>query len=185
METDISLLNIEDYLKYISKDGEWAEELEKYGVEEIYNINITDYIQNYGNNEIYYQFFSDCNHDQNYRKHLCILTNINNNQYNLLFDKKYNCFKNNENRLNFLYNSLMKIWNLNKKLNSEYKDFDKENASKEINKNNNNFDFNNEKNCNNNKTNVDLVKKESSDPNYDISKDSSLEYSNNNALYSE
>ena len=79
----------------------------------------------------------------------------------------------------------MKIWNLNKKLNSEYKDFDKENASKEINKNNNNFDFNNEKNCNNNKTNVDLVKKESSDPNYDISKDSSLEYSNNNALYLE
>ena len=52
-------------------------------------------------NDIYHQFFSDCNHDQIYRKNLCILTNINNNHYNLLFDKKYNCFKNTENRLIF------------------------------------------------------------------------------------
>lgn len=65
---------------------------------------MADYIQINDNNNIYHEFIYDCNHDNNYRKDLCILTNLNNNHYNLLFDKKYNCFKNNENKLIFLNN---------------------------------------------------------------------------------
>ena len=104
LETEIGLLNFQDYLNYIKNDGSWAGEIEKYAVEEIYNINLADYIQINNNSNIYHEFLYDCNHDNNYRKHLCILTNINNNHYNLIFDEKYNCFKNKENKLIYLYN---------------------------------------------------------------------------------
>ena len=95
LETEIGLLKFQEYLNYIKNDGAWAGEIEKYAVEEIYNINLADYIQINNSNNIYHEFFYDCNHDNNYAKDLCILTNINNNHYNLIFDKKYNCFKNN------------------------------------------------------------------------------------------
>ena len=104
LETEIGLLNFQDYLNYIKNDGSWAGEIEKYAVEEIYNINLADYIQINNNSNIYHEFLYDCNHDNNYRKHLFILTNINNNHYNLIFDEKYKCFKNKENKLIYLYN---------------------------------------------------------------------------------
>jgi len=86
LETEIGLLNFQDYLNYIKNDGSWGGEIEKYAVEEIYNINLADYIQINNNSNIYHEFLYDCNHDNNYRKHLCILTNINNNHYNNIIE---------------------------------------------------------------------------------------------------
>ena len=83
--------------------------IEKYISEEIFNINIVDYLEEDNNNDInnsYHKFFSDYNHDGNYNKDLCILSNINNNHYNLLYDKEYKCFKNSNNKLIFLNNSI-------------------------------------------------------------------------------
>ena len=104
IETEVGILNIEDYIIYIKKPKSWSGELEKYSEQELYNINIADYIVviDDTNNNIYHKFFTDCNHDNNYEKNLCILTSIANSHYNLLYDKKYNCFKNKNNYLIFL-----------------------------------------------------------------------------------
>ena len=84
--------------------------LEKLVVEEIYNINIADSIQtNYSDiKTIYLKFFYDYNNDNNYLKDLCILTQINNNHYNLLFDKNHKCYMNNKKELLFNINSINK-----------------------------------------------------------------------------
>ena len=58
----------------------------EYSAEELYKINITDYIESYDeiNNKIFYKFYTDCNHDNNYLKNFCLLTSIGNSHYNLL-----------------------------------------------------------------------------------------------------
>ena len=38
-------MNIDDFIDYIKKDGIWGGELEKYAAQELYNMNITDYIE--------------------------------------------------------------------------------------------------------------------------------------------
>lgn len=106
LETEIGLLNFNEYLNYIKTSQAWSGEIEKYAAEEIFNINIGDYIEEVNNhNQVFHKFFSDSNHDNNYNKDLCLLTNISNSHYNLLFDKNYNCFKNEKSLLIFLYNN--------------------------------------------------------------------------------
>ena len=61
--------------------------------------NICDYIQinifNKGNfYEAYHQYVYNLNNDDDYNKDLCIITQVNGNHFNLIFDKFYNCYKN-------------------------------------------------------------------------------------------
>ena len=62
-------------------------------MEEIYNINIVDYIEQIDNDNIYYKFSTDNNYDEIYLKDLCILANINNSHYS----KSLNGYNNNIN----------------------------------------------------------------------------------------
>ena len=98
LETEIGVLKIEDYLKYLSKDGAWEGELEKYAVEEIYNINIVDYIRNIIIMIYIINFFLIIIMIKIIDKHLYILININNNLYKLRSQdfRKGNSFKRNE-----------------------------------------------------------------------------------------
>ena len=135
-ETEIGLLDLDNYIDYIKKPNAWSGELEKYAAEELFNINIADFIETKSNinNLTIHKFFADCNHDQNYDKDLCLLTSINNSHYNLLYDKKYNCFKNENMKLIFLNNipkhknlninnkiNLINITKVNKTMNIDYK----------------------------------------------------------------
>lgn len=137
-ETEIGIVNINQYLEYIEKPKSWSGELEKYEVEELYNINIADYLEKVDNNDITcHKFLYDYNHDRNYLKDLCILTSINNNHYNLIYDKIYNVFKNNKLQLIFLNNM-----NMNKNKNTNI-------AKIELSKFNNN-------NCNKNYKSINV-----------------------------
>ena len=80
-------MDIHDYIEYIAKPNKWGGELEKYAIQEIYNINIADYkiITNNKGELLFYQFIYNLNQDYNYNKYLCLITIINNNHYNLLF----------------------------------------------------------------------------------------------------
>ena len=79
IETEIGLLNFHEYLNYIKNPGAWSGELEKYAIEDIFKINIVDYIGIKENNNIFtHQFFYDYNHDKMLDKHLCILSQMNN-----------------------------------------------------------------------------------------------------------
>ncbi len=80
-------MTIEKYISYISQDGKWGGELEKYAEQNIYKINIIDYrIINSGNSTTFHDYVWNLNKDNNYNKDLCILTYVHNNHYNLLFD---------------------------------------------------------------------------------------------------
>ena len=72
IETEVCISNIDEYTKYIKKQNSWSGELEKYVAEELYNINIADYIEveDGTNNNNFHRFFIDCNHDNNYLKNL-------------------------------------------------------------------------------------------------------------------
>lgn len=98
IDTEEGLKFIDDYIIYIQKDGIYSGELEKYACQSLYNINICDYkeIKNQYFIPIYHQFIYNLNQDNNYNKDLCILTQVNNNHYNLLFDKNYNAYVNNK-----------------------------------------------------------------------------------------
>ena len=95
IETEIGKLEFNDYINYIKKPGSWGGDLEKYAAQTVYNINIVDYQQieefpgSFSHKYIYI-----LNQDGNYNKDLCILSFISNNHYNLLFDKNYNCYLN-------------------------------------------------------------------------------------------
>ena len=128
LETEDGNKNINDYIKYISQDGIWGGELEKYAAQELYKINIADYKEilyenNKNNPQI--QFIFNLNQDKNYNKDLCLLLFVNNCHYNLIFDKEYKPFKNKNNKLIFL-----KLINDNKKI-----------CLKKINKNNISLDL--------------------------------------------
>ena len=58
-------MNIDDYIDYIKRDGIWGCELEKYAVQELYNINIEDYIEikNSLTLEKYHNFIYNLNQD--------------------------------------------------------------------------------------------------------------------------
>ena len=98
IETEDRIKNIDEFLLYITDTKIWSGELEIYADEEIYNINIVDYIQFIEKKiiKIIHNYFFNYNHDNKNDKDLCILTNINYNHYNLLFDKKIKVFKNNK-----------------------------------------------------------------------------------------
>lgn len=95
-DTEDGKKNINEYIKYISNLYVWGGELEKYAAQAIYKINIADYqaIKNKKGDIMYHRFIYSLNQDNNYEKDLCIITNINGNHFNILFDKKYNCFLN-------------------------------------------------------------------------------------------
>ena len=48
---------------------------------------------------IYHQYVYNLNQDNDYNKDLCIITQVNNNHFNLLFDASYNAYKDEYNRL--------------------------------------------------------------------------------------
>ena len=72
----------------------------KYASQEIYDINIADYkeIKNNLLKPIYHQYVYNLNQDNDYNKDLCIITQVNNNHFNLLFDASYNAYKDEYNR---------------------------------------------------------------------------------------
>ena len=100
---------IDDYIQYIEKDGKWGRELEKYAAQNLYGINIADYIavKDSTGNTIHHKYVYFLNQDSNIKKHLCILTNIDRCHFNLFYDKTYKVFKNNENKLIFLNNNII------------------------------------------------------------------------------
>ena len=75
IETEVCISNIDEYTKYIKKQNSWSGELEKYVAEELYNINIADYIEveDGTNNNNFHRFFIDCNHDNNYSKKFMLI----------------------------------------------------------------------------------------------------------------
>ena len=89
LATEEGMKNIDDYIIYTQQEGKWSGELEKYACLDIYNIIIADYKQITDKNLIpqYHQFIYNLNQGNDYNKVLCLLTNINNNHFNLLFDK--------------------------------------------------------------------------------------------------
>ena len=78
--------------------------IRKYSPQNIYNINITDYkeITEQNTNIKYNQFIYDLNQDNDYNKDLCILSQVNNNHFNLLFHVSYKRLKNSGGKLLFL-----------------------------------------------------------------------------------
>ena len=190
-ETEIGVLNITQYIEYIKKDKAWSGELEKYISEEIFNINIVDYLEEDNINDMnnfYHKFFSDCNHDGNYNKDLCILSNIRNIHYNLLYDKAYNCFKNSNNQLIFLNNSTKK--NLYDYIENNKLLLSKNNAKEKniknltnVNQNEANKDINNLKNKNfQRKDNVLNLEEDNDNDQEDSDSENNLEYNNTNLL---
>ena len=109
LETEIGNMYIDDYIQYIENDGKWGGELEKYAAQIVYGINIADYIavKNSTGNIIYHNFVYFLNQDNNINKHLCLISNIDRCHFNLLYDKTYKVFKNNENKLIFLNNRIL------------------------------------------------------------------------------
>ena len=96
IDTKVGLKFIDDYIIHKQKDGTHSGELEKFACQSLYNINIRDYkeIKNQYFIPISHQFIYNLNQDNNYNKDLYILTQVNNNHYNLLFDKIYNAYVN-------------------------------------------------------------------------------------------
>ena len=136
LETEDGLMNIDDYIDYIKRDGIWGGELEKYAAQELYNINIADYIEikNSLTLQKFHKFIYNLNQDNIYEKDLCILTLINQNHYNLIYDKIYKCYKNKNNKLIFFGNldniNLIKNNQPNfMKINNNNKIIEKENHS--------------------------------------------------------
>lgn len=111
LETEEGLMNINQYIIYIQKNVKWGGELEKYARQEIYDINIADYkeIKNNLLNPIYHQ---NLNQDNDYYKNLCIITQVNNNHFNLIFDASYNAYKDENKRL--VLNLITRNINMNK-----------------------------------------------------------------------
>lgn len=169
-------MDINQYIIYIQKDGKLGGELEKYASKEIYDINIADYkeIKNNLLNPIYHQYIHNLNQNNNYNKDLCLITQVNNDHFNLIFDSSYNAYKDENNRLflnlnntnnninnvNYKYSIIKNLISKDNNNKNVYSNLEKNNINckkhKYI-KNNNNNIFNKEKfniisdNVNNNK----------------------------------
>ena len=120
LEIENGLMNIDEYIIYIQQINSWEGELENYEAEDIYNINIADFklIPNKYYIPQYHHFIYNLNQDNMYNKDLFIFTQINGNHFNLLYDKNYNCFKDDNSKLIFNKEKSINFENIRNNINN-------------------------------------------------------------------
>ena len=113
-------MNIDEYIIYIQQINSWGEELGNYAGKDIYSINIADFklISNKYYIPQYHQFIYNLNQDNIYNKDLYIFTQINRNHFNLLYDKNYNCFKDDNSKLIFNKEKSINFENIRNNINN-------------------------------------------------------------------
>lgn len=169
--------SILDYINYMRLPNKWSGNLEMIATYKLYNINMMMVYNIYDQHNIllYYKYCYKYTIDDKKDKDLCIITNIANSHYKLLFSKKHKIAKIND-KLKFNYIILAEndeLCKVNKNLN-----FYKNNKNNIVNINEQNLS--NNIRCKNNNLSNNKYKENNLKNSYKNSNDSEILEKNNN-----